>query len=55
MTYQVSDTDLNARDIRTTALGQACCRSCSARSSSPVTINLVAGLAELQQVSRMAR
>ena len=55
MTYQVSDTDLDARDIRTTALSQAMLSFLLGAIILAVTINLVAGLAELQQLSRMAR
>ena len=45
MTYQVSDTDLNARDIRATALGQAMLSFLLGAIILAVTINLVAGLA----------
>jgi uncharacterized membrane protein len=45
MTYQVSDTDLNARDIRTTALSQAMLSFLLGAIILAVTINLVAGLA----------
>jgi uncharacterized membrane protein len=46
MTYQVSDTDLNARDIRKTALGQAMLSFLFGAIILAVTINLVAGLAD---------
>jgi uncharacterized membrane protein len=45
MTYQVSDTDLNARRIRSTALGQAMLSFLLGAIILAVTINLVAGLA----------
>jgi uncharacterized membrane protein len=45
MTYQVSDTDLNARNIRATALGQAMLSFLLGAIILAVTINLVAGLA----------
>ncbi len=45
MTYQVSDTDLNARDIRATALGHAMLSFLLGAIILAVTINLVAGLA----------
>ena len=45
MTYQVSDTDLNARNIRATALGQALLSFLLGAIILAVTINLVAGLA----------
>jgi uncharacterized membrane protein len=45
MTYQVSDTDLNARDIRATALSQAMLSFLLGAIILAVTINLVAGLA----------
>ena len=45
MTYQVSDTDLDARDIRTTALSQAMLSFLLGAIILAVTINLVAGLA----------
>jgi uncharacterized membrane protein len=46
MTYQVSDTDLNARRIRSTALGQAMLSFLLGAIILAVTINLVAGLAD---------
>jgi len=46
MTYQVSDTDLNARNIRATALGQAMLSFLLGAIILAVTINLVAGLAD---------
>jgi uncharacterized membrane protein len=46
MTYQVSDTDLNARSIRATALGQAMLSFLLGAIILAVTINLVAGLAD---------
>lgn len=46
MTYQVSDTDLNARDVRRTALGQAMLSFLLGAIILAVTINLVAGLAD---------
>jgi len=46
MTYQVSDTDLNARDIRKTALGQAMLSFLFGAVILAITINLVAGLAD---------
>ena len=46
MTYQVSDTDLNNRDIRSTALGQAMLSFLLGAIILAVTINLVAGLAD---------
>ena len=55
MTYQVSDTDLDARNIRATALGQALLSFLLGAIILAVTINLVAGLAELQQLSLVAR
>src|SRR5262245_48744245 len=45
MTYQVSDTDLNARRIRSTALGQAMLSFLLGAIILAVTINLVVGLA----------
>jgi uncharacterized membrane protein len=45
MTYQVSDTDLNARTIRTTALSQAMLSFLLGAIILAITINLVAGLA----------
>jgi uncharacterized membrane protein len=45
MTYQVSDTDLNARNIRVTALSQAMLSFLLGAIILAVTINLVAGLA----------
>jgi uncharacterized membrane protein len=45
MTYQVSDTDLNARNIRATALSQAMLSFLLGAIILGVTINLVAGLA----------
>ncbi len=46
MTYQVSDTDLKARNIRATALGQAMLSFLLGAIILAVTINLVAGLAD---------
>jgi uncharacterized membrane protein len=45
MTYQVSDTDLKARNIRTTALSQAMLSFLLGAIILAITINLVAGLA----------
>jgi uncharacterized membrane protein len=45
MTYQVSDTDLRAREIRTTALSQAMLSFLLGAIILAITINLVAGLA----------
>jgi uncharacterized membrane protein YjgN (DUF898 family) len=45
MEYQVSDTDINARRIRSTALGQAMLSFLLGAIILAVTINLVAGLA----------
>ncbi|GAC1654938.1 MAG: hypothetical protein NVS4B6_31420 [Mycobacterium sp.] len=49
MTYQVSDTDLNARDIRSTALAQAMLSFLLGAIILAVTINLVAGLASINK------
>ncbi len=49
MTYQVSDTDLNARNIRATALGQAMLSFLLGAIILAVTINLVAGLADYRK------
>jgi uncharacterized membrane protein len=49
MTYQVSDTDLNARNIRATALGQALLSFLLGAIILAVTINLVAGLADYRK------
>jgi uncharacterized membrane protein len=46
MTYQVSDTDLKSRHIRSTALGQAMLSFLLGAIILAVTINLVAGLAD---------
>ena len=54
MTYQVSDTDLNDPRIRTTALGQALLSFLLGAIILAMTINLVAGLVGVQQLSRHA-
>ena len=55
MTYQVSDTDLKARNIRATALGQAMLSFLLGAIILAITINLVAGIGRLQHVSPVAR
>lgn len=49
MTYQVSDTELNAREIRSTALAQAMLSYLLGAIILAVTINLIAGLAGLNK------